>query len=89
MLGLHEKRKVWQSADEEEEVLLGELQLGSHFTSQRSGGQGGLTSSCPNTAEGAVELVQLRLVGVQHLEVGWGLEPHLTFSCQESEQMKT
>ena len=31
-----------------------------------------MTSSCPNSAEGAVELVQLRLVGVQHLEVDRG-----------------
>ena len=28
-----------------------------------------MTSSCPNSTEGAIELVQLRLVGVQHLEV--------------------
>ena len=34
-----------------------------------------MTSSCPNTTEGAVELVQLRLVGVQHLDVDWGFDP--------------
>ena len=39
-----------------------------------------MTSSRPDPTEGAVELVQLRLVGVQHLDLGWGFEPHLTFS---------
>ena len=58
-----------------------ELQLGSHFTPQRRCGQGCLTTCCPNTAEGAVELVQLCLVGVQHLGSWLGFEPHLTFSC--------
>ena len=58
-----------------------ELQLGSHFTPQRRCGQGCLTTCCPNTAEGAVELVQLCLVGVQHHGSWLGFEPHLTFSC--------
>ena len=50
-----------------------ELKLGSHFTLKGSGGQGGLTSSRPNTTEGVVELVQLPTVGVEHLEVEEGL----------------
>ena len=49
-----------------------DFKLGNHFSPQGSGSQGGLTSSCPNSAEDAVELVQLRLVGVQHLEVDRG-----------------
>ena len=52
-----------------------DFKLGSHFSPQGRGSQGGLTSSCPNSAEGAVELVQLRLVGVQHLDVDWGFDP--------------
>ena len=46
-----------------------ELKLGSHFALKGSGGQGGLTSSRPNTTEGVVELVQLPTVAVEHLEV--------------------
>ena len=34
-----------------------------------------MTSSRPDPTEGAVELVQLRLVGVQHLDVDWGFDP--------------
>ena len=41
-----------------------------------------MTSSCPNTTEGVVELVQLPTVDVEHLEVVLGFEPQLTFSCQ-------
>ena len=65
-----------------------ELQLGSHFTPQRRCGQGCLTTCCPNTAEGAVELVQLCLVGVQHLGSWLGFEPHLTFSCPNLNKRK-
>ena len=52
-----------------------DLKLGSHNTLQGSGGQGGLTSSRPDPTEVAIELVQLRLVGVQHLDVDWGFDP--------------
>ena len=88
MLGLHvDKGKLWQFALRTSQVgrrsswtgisRLVELdfKLGSQVSPQGSGSQGGLTSSCPNSAEGAVELVQLRLVGVQHLEVDRGFDP--------------
>ena len=52
-----------------------DLKLGSHNTLHGSGGQGCLTSSRPDPTEVAIELVQLGLVGVQHLEVD------LTFFC--------
>ena len=52
-----------------------DLKLGSKFAVKGRGGQGGLTTSCPDTTEGVVELVQLPAVGVEHLEVA-SLVPH-------------
>ena len=46
-----------------------DLKLGSKFAVKGRGGQGGLTTICPDTTEGVVELVQLPRVGVEHLEV--------------------
>ena len=50
-----------------------DVKLGSHLALQGGGGQGGLTSSRPNTTEGVVELVEFPTVGVEHLEVEEGL----------------
>ena len=46
-----------------------DLKLGRKFAVKGRGSQGGLTTSCPDTTEGVVELVQLPKVGVEHLEV--------------------
>ena len=59
-----------------------ELKISTHFALKGSGGEGDLTSSPTNTTEGVGELVQLPALGMEHIEVEVGLNPQLTFCCQ-------
>ena len=62
LMGLHvEWRKHCEGG---EEVL-----QGIQFAPKGGGGQGGWPPAGPNTAEGVVELVQLRPVDGEHFEV--------------------